>query len=480
MTTAPGTPASDFSASVPAVLRHLKKDRPKAIDRLKQFLSIPSVSTDMKYAPDVQRAAAWMARALEEAGLKAKVVKTPRHPVVLAHSDPAAAAPDAPRVLFYGHYDVQPPDPLEKWTTKPFEPTIRGGKIYARGAVDDKGQVMTFVESLRAWKAVAGGKLPVHVTALIEGEEECGSPSLHAFLKANQKSLAAPKHDFVLISDTGQWEGSPPVRPSITYGLRGLQYFDVKLHGPSRDLHSGIYGGTLANPATILVGVLGRLFDKDRRVTIPGFYDGVLPLSPAEKRAWAKLKFDEKKFLGDVGARPVGEKGFTTLERRWARPSCDVNGIYGGYMGEGAKTVIPSFAGAKVSFRLAAHQSAKKVAAGFTKWLKSQEVYGCRWEITDLHGADPVLGATDSRWIRAAARACKQSAGIEPPLVREGATIPVCIDFKRMLGLDSLLVGFGLNDDCIHSPNEKFNLDCFDLGCRTHAALLAELGKKQA
>lgn len=459
---------------IDTILRHLAADKTPALERLKQFLAIPSVSTDLAYKEDVKRAAEWLALSLRDAGLEVKVHLTKGHPVVLAQSRPDAAPPGAPRVLFYGHYDVQPPDPIELWKTPPFEPTVRDGKIYARGAVDDKGQVMTFVEALRAWSHEGKGKLPAHVTVLIEGEEECGSPSLHDFLQSHKDELAAPRHDFVLISDTSLWDRQTP---SITYALRGLCYFDIQLHNSSRDLHSGVYGGTLANPATTLVEVLGRLFDAKHRVTIPGFYDDVLAISPAEKKQWATLGFDDKKWLAGVGVRqPFGEAGFDTLERRWCRPSCDVNGLYGGYGGPGAKTVIPSFAGAKVSFRLAPNQSYKKIAAAFRAWLEGQDIHGCTWKITDLHGAEPVIARTDSPWVAAAQRAARRTAGKTPVLVREGATIPVVADFKNFLGLESLLIGFGLEDDCIHSPNEKFNLDCFELGCRTHAALLAELG----
>lgn len=455
---------------IDAILKHIAADQPAAVERLKALLAIPSVSTDPAYANDVKRAADWVTDALREAGLNATAHPTTGHPVVLAHSSRDAAPAGAPRVLFYGHYDVQPPDPIDLWKTPPFEPTVRNGKIYARGAVDDKGQVVTFIEALRAWKKV-GGRLPVHVTALIEGEEECGSSHLHDFLIAHQKELAA--HDIVLISDTALWSRETP---AITYGLRGLQYFDIQLHNSNRDLHSGVYGGTLANPATILTQVLGRLFDEQGRVTIPGFYDDVLPVTDAERQQWATLGFDEKEFLGAIGVdMPWGEAGYDTLERRWARPSCDVNGLYGGYGGAGAKTVIPSFAGAKVSFRLAPNQNSKKIAAAFDRWLRSHDVHGCRWQINDLHGAEPVIAPTDSPWVAAAQRAFNRTAGRKAVLVREGATIPVVIDFKRVLGLDSLLIGFGLEDDCIHSPNEKFDLDCFALGCRTHAALLAEL-----
>ncbi len=295
--------------SVQTALQCLERERPAAIERLKQLLAIPSVSTDPAYAGHVRRAAEWVASTLRETGMTAAVLPTAGHPVVLAKSADDAAPADAPRVLFYGHYDVQPADPLELWKTPPFEPTVRDGKIYARGAADDKGQICTFFEALRAWHLVGKGRLPVHVTLLIEGEEESGSAHLRPFLEAHAAELAAPAHDFALISDTTLWEGSAGPVPAITYGLRGLQYFDIQLHGPKRDLHSGVYGGTLANPATILTAVLGRLFDKRQRVAIPGFYDDVLRPTAAEKRRWAKLGFDEKNsWARSAWIRPLAKR----------------------------------------------------------------------------------------------------------------------------------------------------------------------------
>ncbi|MEX0775355.1 MAG: dipeptidase [Phycisphaeraceae bacterium] len=457
-----------------AVLKHLESDRDAALARLKSLLAIPSVSTNPDNKGDIERAARWVADALGQAGLIARVMPTKGHPVVLATTPPESVenAQHAPRVMFYGHYDVQPPEPLEEWTTPPFEPTVRDGAIYARGASDDKGQVSCFLEALRAWHAVHG-KFPVHVTVLIEGEEEMGSVSLPAFLREHRDELAA---DIVLISDTAMWDRDTP---AITYGLRGLLYFDLQLHNANRDLHSGVYGGTLANPATILPQVLARLWDEKHRITIPGFYDDVLPVSEEERRRWDALGFKERKqFFDPIGVNtPFGEAGFTTLQRKWARPACDINGLYGGYGGPGAKTVIPSFAGAKVSFRLAANQKADAIGAAFEQWLRAQDVHGCRWKITHLGGCDAVVLPYDSPHIAAAVRAMETSAGRKPVLMREGATIPVVADFKNTLGADSLLVGFGLNDDRLHAPNEKFDLSCFELGCRTHAVLLAELAK---
>lgn len=456
------------------LLDHLDKDHEHAVQRMCDLLAIPSVSTDPAYADDVNKAASWIAQTLEELGMETHVLEGGGHPAIVARTiDTMVENPSAPRVLFYGHYDVQPPDPVELWTDPPFKPTIRDGKVFARGASDDKGQVLCFIEALRAYRET-GRKLPGPVTLLIEGEEECGSITLPVVLDKHAELLKA---DICLVSDTCMWEGKHGVTPCITYALRGLVYFDIKLHGPSRDLHSGVYGGTLANPATILARVLGKLFDDDNRVTIPGFYDSVDALSEEERAAWEALGFDEDQYLGEVGSKPFGEAGFSTLERRWARPSCDINGLYGGYMGEGAKTVIPSFAGAKVSFRIPASMDPRKLATAFEEWIRGHDLGGCRWEITNHGEAHPVAAPTDSPYVTAASEAIKQVVGQPPVLVREGATIPVVADFKTKLNIDTLLIGFGLNGDNIHSPDEHIALDRFLLGCKCHAALLEELAK---
>lgn len=453
-----------------ALHAHLDRTRDDAIERARALLAIPSVSTDPAYAEHVSAAAQWCAEHLRGSGLDAEVLPTDGHPIVHATTRPEQLAnPEAPRVLFYGHYDVQPPDPEEQWTHPPFTPTVRDGNLYARGASDDKGQVMSFLEALRAYHEI-GEKLPGPVSVLLEGEEECGSVNLPAALERYRDRFAA---DVVLISDTSMWDQHTC---AITYALRGLLYFDIQLHGPSRDLHSGLYGGTIANPATILTQVLGRLFDRDHRVTVPGFYDDVQPITHEERAAWARLEFDEARYLQAIGVeRAFGETGYTTLERRWARPACDVNGLYGGYQGAGAKTVIPSFAGAKVSFRLAADQDPEKIAPAFRDWLESQDTRGLTWRITEHGRAAPVAVPTDSPWIQAAARACEQAVGRAPVLMREGATIPVVAEFKRVLGLESILLGFGLAGDNIHSPDEHIALDRLELARRTHARVLREL-----
>ncbi len=459
---------------IPPLFDHLEADRAPAVERLLDFLRIPSVSTQPAHKPDIQRAAAWVAQALQKAGLAATVEATDGHPVVVGRSraEDVINADAAPRVMFYGHYDVQPPEPLELWTSPPFEPTVTDGKIVARGASDDKGQVACFLEALRAWRRVHG-KLPCHVTVLIEGEEEMGGINLPPFLKANKDRLAC---DIVVVSDTAMWNRQTP---SIVYGLRGLIYFDIQLHNANRDLHSGVFGGTVANPAVMLTKVLGKLFDDQHRVTIPGFYDDVLAIDPAEQKRWNALDFDEHRDLLDpIGVKKAhGEAGFGSLERKWARPSCDINGLFGGYGGPGAKTVLPSFAGAKVSFRTAPYQKGKAIAAAFERWLRSHDVGGCEWKITPLGVADPVILPHDSPWIAAAVKACEHSAENKPVLMREGATIPVVADLKSILNADTLLVGFGLNDDRLHAPNEKFELSSFYLGCRTHAAMLAHLAE---
>ena len=463
----------------PAVQSALEAGRDAAVGRLRDFLSIPSVSTDPAYEAEIQRGAAWVKSRLEALGFTAETASSGGgHPVVLGTS--TQAGPDRPTVLFYGHYDVQPPDPLDLWTTPPFEPAIRpsqtpgdGDAIYARGASDDKGQVACFLEALQGFHD-AGEALPVNVKVLIEGEEECGSRTLPGFLKERGSDLAA---DVAVVSDTAMWDAQTP---TLTYGLRGLVYFDLKLHGPDRDLHSGVYGGTLANPATTLARVLGKLWDDDHRIAIPGFYDQVAPLDPAEREEWSRLPFTDEGFVGAVGSTASGETGFSTLERRWARPACDVNGLYGGYMGAGAKTVLPSFAGAKVSFRIPGNMEAKRVARLFQEWLEEQDAAGCRWEIHNHGEADPVLVSRDSPEVAAAVAACEAVAGVKPALVRSGATIPVIADFKRMLGMDTLLLGFGLNGDDIHSPDEHFGLGRFHLGARVHAELLGRLSAAAA
>jgi acetylornithine deacetylase/succinyl-diaminopimelate desuccinylase-like protein len=379
--------------------------------------------------------------------------------------------PGRPTVLFYGHYDVQPPEPLEKWTSGAFEPTVRNGAIYARGAADDKGQVWAHCEAVLAWQAHGG--LPINLTMLIEGEEEIGSENLEAWVEQNKDELRA---DVAVISDTNQFARG---LPALTCGLRGLVYMEVFLTGPSHDLHSGMFGGSVPNPANVLCQLLAMLHDANGRVTVPGFYDDVRAVADLERDAWRKLPFDERKNLDELHlSEGTGETGYTTLERRWARPTLDINGLTSGYQGHGAKTVIPSVASAKVSMRLVPDQDPAKIADAFEALLRKL----CPSNVTiefARHGlAGAVVVPADSPAMRLAAEAVKEGFGLggaEPALIREGGSIPVVALFKRLLNVDTLLVGFGLPDDRVHSPDEKFDLDALHKGSRTAAVLYDKL-----
>ena len=463
----------------------LESNEPASLARLIDWLKIPSISTDPAYKADTARAADWAADHLRQSGLRVEILPTgdpagAGHPIVLAESD---AAPDynGPHVLFYGHYDVQPADPLELWDSPPFEPVIKpaagpvGERIVARGAVDDKGQVASFLEALRAWKETtdqtAGG---VRFTVLLEGEEESGSVNLDRFVRQNADRLG--KCDVCVISDTGMLDRG---KPAITYGVRGLAYTEVILHAADRDLHSGMWGGRGPNPISELVKVLAQLWDADRHVTIPNFYDGVRTITDAERAEWDALKFDQTAALKEIGLGPdadIGEAGFSPLEREWARPTAELNGIIGGYTGKGAKTVIPSHASAKVSFRLVDDQDPEKIAESFFEFCRKRTPPGCRWEFLNHGGGDPATVATDSPTLAAARSALKAAAnGTEAALIKTGGSIPVAGMLKKELGLETIFMGFGLADDRVHSPNEKFELDCFRLGARAHVLLIDEL-----
>jgi acetylornithine deacetylase/succinyl-diaminopimelate desuccinylase-like protein len=392
-------------------------------------------------------------------------------PAVVAHH-PGPGGSNAPHVLYYGHYDVQPAEPLELWQSPPFEPAVveaaRGRRIVARGAVDDKGQTMTFIEAFRAWQQVHG-TLPIRATVFLEGEEESGSPSLEGFLAAHRDELAA---DVCVLSDTNMWDVDTP---AICTMLRGLLYVELIVRGPSRDLHSGLFGGAVPNPLNILTEILGRLHDQDGRVTLPGFYDQVATMDDLA-RTWQDLDFDEAGFFAGIGlSGPAGEAGRSTLERLWSRPTCDLNGLLGGYTGPGAKTVIPATASAKLSFRLVPDQDPVAVLASFRAFVETRLPAGCSFEILE-HGASPgIRVTTDSPHLQAATRALGRVFERPPVLVGMGGSVPAVGAIKRLLGMDSIMMGFGLDDDCIHSPNEKFELRCFRGGMRAHAAFLAEL-----
>lgn len=455
------------------VLAAIGHDMEASVARLMEVLRIPSVSTDPAHKSDCRRTAEWFVEQLKGIGFEASVRDTPGHPMVVAHSGEGSGI--RPRVLFYGHYDVQPADPLDKWTTPPFDPVRRkdsdgAERIYARGAADDKGQVMTFLEAARAWTAVHG-RLPVETTILLEGEEESGSSSLDPFLTANREELKA---DTALVCDTGMWDERTP---AITTRLRGLVHEEVTIVGPSIDLHSGLYGGAAWNPIRVLAGILADLHDKRGRITLPGFYEGVEEVPKATRKQWEQLKFSEKKFLGRVGLKePAGEARRSVLEQIWARPTAEVNGIIGGYTEPGTKTVIPSRATAKVSFRLVGNQKPAKVRNAFKAFVKERLPRGVKAEFAVAAEGSPAIEiAEDNPYLAKAAAALKDEFGRPAVLTGSGGSIPVVRSFKDILGMDSLLVGFGLDDDAMHSPNEKYNMSSFYHGTRSWARILAAL-----
>jgi acetylornithine deacetylase/succinyl-diaminopimelate desuccinylase-like protein len=445
----------------------------ESIERLFSLLRIKSISADAHYKPDCRAAADWCARTLSEIGIEATVRDTIGHPMVVGHR--GGAGDNAPHVLFYGHYDVQPVDPVGLWEQDPFDPAIvevNGEKrIVARGADDDKGQLMTFVEAARSWMASAG-RLPVNLTVLIEGEEESASPSMIPFLTTNAEELKA---DVALVCDTNMWDRQTP---AITVALRGLLYEEVTIEAASHDLHSGYYGGAARNPIHVLTQILAGLHDVNGRVTLPSFYDGVPDLSPEQKKQWESLAFDERAFFGGIGLSvPAGEKGRSTLEKIWSRPTAEVNGIVGGYTGEGAKTVIPATASAKVSFRLVGEQDPDEIRRSFRAFVEERLPPDCK-AIFINHGGDRAVSQpSDSPWVRKAQRALTDEWGRRAMLIGMGGSIPIVTQFKRILGMDSLLVGFGLEDDRIHSPNEKYNLTSYHRGIRSWARVLAAIGE---
>ncbi|MCK8785791.1 dipeptidase [Roseomonas sp. NAR14] len=460
------------TAPTTSVLARLDADATAARDRLFDWLRIPSVSAQPAHAGDCVRAAEWVRDQLAAIGFAAELRPTPGHPVVIAHH-PGTGPAGAPRLLYYGHYDVQPAEPLDLWVSPPFAPVEvqgpHGPRVVARGAVDDKGQTLMWIEALRAWHAVAGGP-PVPVTVVIEGEEETGSTNLDAFLAANRDALRA---DVAVISDTGMWDIETP---AITTRLRGLVYAQIDLFAASRDLHSGLYGGSALNPINLLARILGDLHDAEGRVRLPGFYDGVRELTAEQRAAWDSLGFDEAAFLGEVGLSvPAGERGRSGPERLWARPTADVNGIWGGYTGEGSKTVIAAEAHAKVSFRLVPGQDPAKVEDAFRQFVNERLPADARVEFRMRGGSPGIEIPDDSPWVRAARAVLAEEYGRPAVLIGAGGSIPVVESLRRLLGLDSLLLGFGLADDGMHSPNEKFELRCFHGGARSHARLLGRL-----
>ncbi|HEX8418179.1 MAG TPA: M20/M25/M40 family metallo-hydrolase [Methylobacterium sp.] len=458
-------------AALDPILNDIDADLDNAIERLFAFLAIPSISTDPAYAPHCREAADWLAGTLTALGFETSVEETSLHPVVLAH----APKPGAPHVLFYGHYDVQPVDPLDLWETPPFEPRLATGadgarRIVARGASDDKGQVMTFVEACRAWKAMAG-ELPCGVTILIEGAEENGSQGLPEWVAKNRDKLAA---DIVLVCDTSMWN---PTTPAITTSLRGLAYFEVKVRCADRDLHSGFFGGAAANPIHVLSRIIADLHDADGRVTLPGFYEGVRETPPEILEQWRSLDLSPEKFLGPIGlSQPSGERGRMLIEQIQSRPACDANGIIGGYTGEGTKTVIAGQASAKVSFRLVDDQDPEVLAKTFEAFVRERIPADCSVEVICYKGSRAISLPFDMPELETAKAALAEEWGVAPVTIGAGGSIPIVGDFKRLLDRNTLLIGFGLDDDRIHSPNEKYDLRSFHKGTRSWARILAALG----
>ncbi|GAA4229600.1 acetylornithine deacetylase/succinyl-diaminopimelate desuccinylase-like protein [Sagittula marina] len=448
-----------------ATLARIDSDLPQALDRLMALLRIPSISTDPAYKADCDTAADWLVSDLASIGIAAEKRPTPGHPMVVGHVDG-----DGPHVLFYGHYDVQPVDPLNLWDRDPFDPAIeetpKGRVIRARGASDDKGQLMTFVEACRAWKEV-NGSLPCKITFFFEGEEESGSPSLIPFLNENAKELKA---DIALICDTGLFESKTP---SIMTQLRGLCGEEITLTGATKDLHSGMFGGAGQNPIRVLAKILGNLHDDNGRIQVPDFYDGVPELDPEIKAQWDGLNFDHASFLGDVGlSKPAGEQDRTALEMLWSRPTAEINGIIGGYTGDGFKTVLPAQARAKVSFRLVGQQDPHAIRDNFRAWVQAQLPEDVTAEF-HAHGASPASQmATDHPAFEQSRAVLGAEWGKEAAFTGCGGSIPVAGYFKSILGMDTMLVGWAKDDDQIHSPNEKYDVESFHKGIRSWARIL--------
>lgn len=454
------------------VLDHIDGDVDNAMQRLFELLRMQSISTDPQYAPHCVEAADWLVKDLSTIGFDAKRHDTPGHPMVVAK---LMGDKDAPHFLFYGHYDVQPVDPLELWDAPPFEPQLQetpvGKVIRARGAADDKGQLMTFVEACRAWKKVSGG-LPANITVFFEGEEESGSPSLIPFMENNIDLLKA---DLAMVCDTGMWNENTP---AISTMLRGMVGEQLTITGPSLDLHSGMYGGPAMNPIRVLTRILAGLHDDTGRITLKGFYDGVTEPPDEVKRQWQALNHDESDFLGSVGlSTPAGEQGYSVLEQIWSRPTCDVNGIWGGYTGEGFKTVLPSKASAKVSFRLVGDQNPEKIQAAFHQYVREQLPPDCSVEFKSKDAAGATVMPVDAPAFSRAHQALSDEWENDAVYAGCGGSIPVVGHIKHILDMDSLLVGFGQDDDAIHSPNEKYNVSSFQKGTRSWARILDSLAK---
>jgi acetylornithine deacetylase/succinyl-diaminopimelate desuccinylase-like protein len=443
------------------IISYIDANKERFLEELKDFLKIESISALPAHKEATYRCARWVEDHLKLIGMQnVQLFDTPGHPIVYAER---MDAPGMPTVLLYGHYDVQPVDPLNKWIDGPFEPTVRGDDIYARGATDDKGQVFVHFKSVEAYLK-NNGALPVNLKMIIEGEQEIGSLNLETFVKGHKDLLAS---DIVLISDTSMYAKGVP---TICYGLRGLSYFQIDVTGPNRDLHSGSFGGVIHNPIQALSELLARMHDKNGKVAIPGFYDDVSNLTKKEREAFSKLPYSDRKYAKSLGVKVLyGEKGYSTLERVWARPTFEINGIWGGFQGEGAKTVIPSKASAKISMRLVPDQNPKRVAKLFKDYIKKIAPKTVQVELTEMHGALPAITPIDSLGVRAGAEAIHKGFGKKPLYQREGGSIPIVIQFQQILNVTSVLLGFGLPNENAHSPNEHFNLENFYSGIKTSA-----------
>jgi acetylornithine deacetylase/succinyl-diaminopimelate desuccinylase-like protein len=452
------------------VIDYLEQNQSRFVRELCEYVRFASVSAQPPHRGDLQACAGWVVSHCRRIGLEAQLCPTAGHPIILARTPRAKqAGRDRARFVVYGHYDVQPPEPLELWKSPPFEPRIAKGALYARGASDNKGQNLAHLKAVEAYLKT-GTELPCDITFVIEGEEEVGSSSLAAFLKAHREELAC---DAIVISDTGM-----PTRkhPALTYALRGIASLQITLHGPARDLHSGIFGGSVDNPAMALCQLLGKLRDKDGRVTIPGFYQGVQPLSAYERKQLARLPFNAVEYQKLLGVPKLfGERGFTPLEQRSARPTLEINGLTSGYQGEGSKTIVPAWARAKITTRLVPNQDPVQVIKRVRQHLEKLCPPTVRLEVKTPHAAAPYLVSPTSPQAQAALRALKAAFGCEPVLVREGGSIPIVNDFKKILRADALLLGLALPDDNAHSPNEKFDLTCFAKGQLMSAYLWQEL-----
>jgi len=451
------------------VIDFINVNRDRYLDELKALLAIPSISALPEHAADVKRCAEWCADEMRRIGLQnVRLIDTPGNPVV--YGDWLGAA-GAPTILFYGHYDVQPVDPIDLWESPPFDATIRDGEIYARGSADDKGQVFMHFKAVEAYMKQTG-RLPVNIKFILEGEEEVGSAHLDDFVRAHRGELGA---DVVVISDSPMFARGVP---SMCYGLRGLVYFQIDLRGSSTDLHSGSFGGAVANPAMVLSQMLAQMKDRGGRIRIPGFYDDVVPLQDEERKAWASLPFNERKYKKDFGIPKVfGESGYTTLERTWARPTFEINGLLSGFTGEGAKTVLPAVAMTKVSMRLVPNQDPDKIAKLFEEYVHEVAPKTVEVKVTRMHGGKPWMASYDNPFIQAAGRAIEKGFGQKPVFTREGGSIPVVSTFQEELGLPSVLFGVGLPDENAHAPNEKLDVGNFHNGIIASAMLYDELSR---